>query len=237
MVHGRWTRNNGRNLLRAGARSFARQKPLAGWGLLLRPRAYPAVKSCWPGTRGPPVRSLQTRTRVSPCTSNKPPGPGAPHPSCCHLRTRWISPPLPGPEPQGSPFLLLCAPGPYSSRDGTQSTASSSPDMSPRGQSHHRGLGLQTASTPSTAGTQTTQTSFFYLLTASWTSIVRNQETPLQKPFCPSLQLLPSPQTEYLASTVLVTGLLSAPPAELLFTLMPPLPKLPYTLCQDIPVF
>lgn len=54
-----------------------RQQSLVGWSPLLRPRAYPAVKSRWPGTCGPPERSLQTRTRVSPCTSNKPSGPGA----------------------------------------------------------------------------------------------------------------------------------------------------------------
>lgn len=54
-----------------------RQQSLVGWSPLLRPRAYPAVKSRWPGTCGPPERSLQTRTRVSPCTSNEPSGPGA----------------------------------------------------------------------------------------------------------------------------------------------------------------
>lgn len=52
-------------------------------------------------------------------------------------------PPSAGPGPQGSRSLTRSAPGPYSSRDGTRGTASSSPDRSPPGQSHHRGLGFQ----------------------------------------------------------------------------------------------
>lgn len=61
-----------------------RQQPLEGWSPLLRPRAYPAVESGRPGTCGPPVRSLQTRTRVSFRTCNKPSGPGA-------LPSLWLS--------------------------------------------------------------------------------------------------------------------------------------------------
>lgn len=49
-------------------------------------------------------------------------------------------------------------------------------------------------------------------------------------------QLPPSPRTEYLASAVLTAGRLSAPPAELLFPLMPPVAKTPRTLRQDSPV-
>ncbi|XP_011385632.1 uncharacterized protein LOC105311352 isoform X1 [Pteropus vampyrus] len=159
-----------------------------------------------------------------------------------------ISPP-PGPEPQGSPLLLPCAAPQALIPHVTE------PKAQPR---RHQirvlkanlivGAEAAYRRFQSVHARHSDNANLFYRLTASWTSSVLNQETPLREPFCPSLEGLPNahvssschrpkPSTWHLPSSSQDCGPL--PPAELLFTLMPPSPKPPTpsartSLCSDL---